>query len=230
MDLERVPHGTAQRVVHGGDQGHGPPSSSLAEQDHLSRQVLRGRRVRHEGAASELDVQDYRVRTRGNLFRHHAGGDQRHRRHGGRHVTKRVEGLVGRHHARGLRRDCDPDLAYLLDEPIRVEIDCQMGHRFELVERPAGMRERPSAQFGNLYPDGGSQRRADQRDLVAHAASRMLVDLHALDSAQVQHLSASDHGLRECQRLRTCHAAYANGHQPGCHLVVGDLPAQVSRQ
>jgi len=58
----------------------------------------------------------------------------------------------------------------------------------------------------------------------------MLVDLGALDAAEVEHLAARDHGSGQGQRLGAGHATNADSHQPGRHLVVGDVAAQVTRQ
>src|SRR5205807_115234 len=70
--------------------------------------------------------------------------------------------------------------------------------------------------------------RRDQGHLVADATRRVLADLDALDVAQVQHLAALHQGVRQSERLGARHAARANGHQPGGHLVVGNRPGQVA--
>ncbi len=58
----------------------------------------------------------------------------------------------------------------------------------------------------------------------------MLVHLGAWNPAQVEDLPAPDHRLRERERLDARHAASADGHEPGRHLVVGDVAAQVARE
>src|SRR5437870_4417916 len=72
LDLEGVADRSSERVVHRGHEGHRPPLRAFAERDHLRRELLRGRHVRHERAASELHVQDDGVRAGGDLLRHHA--------------------------------------------------------------------------------------------------------------------------------------------------------------
>src|ERR1700694_669918 len=58
----------------------------------------------------------------------------------------------------------------------------------------------------------------------------MLVDLDASDRAQVQHLAAADHCLRQGQCLGTRHASNADGHEPRGHLVVRNLSTQITVQ
>jgi len=66
-----------------------------------------------------------------------------------------------------LRRDRNAHLADLLDEPLRREVDCKAWDRLELVEGPAGVSERASAQLGHLHTACGGKWRGDQGDLVA---------------------------------------------------------------
>src|SRR5207253_514936 len=85
------------------------------------------------------------------------------------------------------------------------------------------------AELGHLDPAGRGKRSGDESDLVADPAGRVLVDLDAVDPAQVDHLAALDHGLREGEGLGSGHASGADSHEPGRHLVVGHLGAEVRR-
>jgi hypothetical protein len=62
-----------------------------------------------------------------------------------------------------------------------------------------------------------------QRDLVAHAAGGVLVDLGAGDGRQVEHVAGAEHGLGEGQHLGRGHAAEEDRHAEGGQLGVGDL-------
>ena len=111
-----------------------------------------------------------------------------------------------------------------------LEVDGQPRHRLELVERAAGVRQRAAAQLRHLHAARRRERGRDQRHLVADAAGRVLVDLDALDRAEVEHLAAAHHRLRQRERLDAGHAADAHRHQPGGHLVVGDVAEEVSAE
>ena len=56
----------------------------------------------------------------------------------------------------------------------------------------------------------------------------MLVGLHALDGAEVEHLAGVHHGHREIQRLLVVHAAQKDGHTHCGHLVVWYLALGVA--
>src|SRR5229473_3640028 len=230
LHLQRIADRAAERVVHGGDQRHGAPARPFTQQHHLGRELLGRGDIGHESAAPELDVEHDGVGAGGDLLGHHAGGDQGHRRHGGGDVTQGVKLLIRRHHVGRLRGDCNPYLADLADEPVRVEVDGEPGHRLQFVERTARVRERPPAELGHLDAARGRQRRADEGDFVADAAGRMLVHLRAWNPAQVEDLPTPHHRLRERESLGAGHAADADGHEPGRHLVVGDIALEVAGQ
>src|ERR1700694_4294255 len=58
----------------------------------------------------------------------------------------------------------------------------------------------------------------------------MLVDLHAIDAAQVEHVAARAHCARQWKRLGPSHSSDAHRHQPRRHLIVGNVPTQVAGQ
>ncbi len=228
LNLERVADRATERVVHGGDECDGPAACAFAQLHHLGGQLDRGLDVGHEGPATELDVEHDRVRARGDLLRHHTGRDERHGRHGRRHVPQGVQGLVGRHHVGRLGRHRDPDLLDLPDEALGLQVHGESWNGLELVERPARVGESAAAELRDLDPARGRKGRRDQGDLVANPACRVLVDLDSFDPAQVEHLAAGHHGLRQGKCLGAGHATDAHRHQPGRHLVVGNLATQVA--
>ena len=92
------------------------------------------------------------------------------------------------------------------------------------------MGQSAAAELGHLDPACGRERRRDQRHLVTDASGRVLVDFDARDRAQVEDLAAFDHRPGQREGLRRGHAADADRHQPGRHLVVGDLLSQVAAE
>jgi len=58
FDLQRIADRAAEGVVHRGHQGDCPAARTLADLDHLASQLDRAQHVRHERAASGLDVED----------------------------------------------------------------------------------------------------------------------------------------------------------------------------
>src|SRR4029077_16414175 len=55
-------------------------------------------------------------------------------------------------------------------------------------------------------------------------------DLDPFDRAEVEHLAAPHHRLRQRERLDARHAAEDHGHQPRGHLAVGDVAEQVGAE
>jgi len=80
-DLEAVPHGAAERLLHVGELAANGQAMRLADGHHGASQHSRGREVLHERAAPDLHIEDDRVRARGDLLRHDARRDERDRRH-----------------------------------------------------------------------------------------------------------------------------------------------------
>ena len=108
------------------------------------------------------------------------------------------------------------------------EIGAEAGDRFELVERAAGGAEAAAGDHRHLQIAAGQERRERQRDLVADAAGRVLVDLRRLAGRPLERHARMQHVLGERGDLGDRHAAQVNGHRPGRHLVVGHVAADVA--
>ena len=76
-DLERIPDGVSERLVHVADHSDDLASRMPAQVDHRLGKPLCVRAVLHEGTVTDLDVEHDRVGAAGDLLGHDAGGDQR---------------------------------------------------------------------------------------------------------------------------------------------------------
>ena len=92
----------------------------------------------------------------------------------------------------------------------------------ELVERSAGVTEPATAHHRHRHAARGDERREADRDLVADAARRVLVDLRAGHGREVEDAPGMQHRLGERDRLDVVEAAEEHGHQERRHLVVGE--------
>ena len=95
LHLEGVADLSSQRHGHVGEQRPRGDPRVAAEVHHRAGELARGVQVLHEGARSDLDVQDEGSRALGDLLAHDGAGDQRDRLHGRCDVAQRVELLVG---------------------------------------------------------------------------------------------------------------------------------------
>ena len=178
------------------------PSSSISCGQH-ARVVER----LHEGAVADLDVEDDRVGTGGELLGHDRRRDQRHDVDGRRHVAERVELLVGRHEVRALADDRHPDVSQLGDHLVGRQLDPEPGNRLELVQRAARVPEPAAAHLPERHAAGGDDRADRDRGLVAHAAGRVLVDDLAPERrTEVERVAGADHGVGQRERLRAAEA------------------------
>ncbi len=82
------------------------------------------------------------------------------------------------------------------------------------------MAQAPPRDHGHRHAARCHDGREHERDLVAHAASRVFVHLAAGQVAQVEHLAGVEHRARERGRLLGVQAADERGHQERRHLVV----------
>ncbi len=221
-NLQGVAHRATERLTHIGHVRDRLPAGLGANGDQESSQGFALRLRVDEGAASDLHVQDDGVRPRRQLLAHHAAGDERHRVHRGGGVAERVQRLVRGRNVGGLARDGDPDAAYLVDERVHRQVDPKAGNRLELVEGTPAVAEGPAGELRDGDPGGGDHGRHHQGGFVAHAAGRVLVDLRARDTGEVEHPPAVCHGHRQRMRFGFVHATQAHRHQPGSQLIVRD--------
>ena len=124
-DLERVADRGAERRVHRRQLADRRPAGAHADVAHAHRQLARRVEVGHERALPHLDVEQDRVGARGELLRHHRGGDQPGRRDGAGDVAERVEQAVGRHEIVGLRRQRAADARDLVDQLLDAQRDAE---------------------------------------------------------------------------------------------------------
>src|SRR4029453_15437995 len=183
----------------------------------------------HERSVADLDVEDDRVRTRRDLLRHDAGGDQRDVLDRRGHVSKRVEMLVGGDELGRLTDHGEADVAHLAHELVTGEFDAESRNRLELVQRPAGVAEPAAAHLPEGDAARGDQRPDDERCLVPYPPGRVLVRDGTADlGLQVDRLAAPHHGLGERVGLLRGEPLEVNGHAESGELVVRDLAARVA--
>ena len=89
------------------------------------------------------------------------------------------------------------------------------------------MAKSAAADHGHGHAGSGDEGSDDKRCLVAHAASRVLVNLGAGQVREIDDFAGIQHRGGECAQFAAGHAADDHGHQPGRYLVVGDLVARV---
>ena len=92
---------------------------------------------------------------------------------------------------------------------------------FQLVDSAAGVPEAASAHFCHLDAAGRSDRRNDQRGLVAHAAGGMLVSGDAANAGQIGHIAGTRHGKGQIDRFTRIEPAQIHCHQKGGKLIIG---------
>src|SRR5207247_8255324 len=118
------------------------------------------------------------------------------------HVAQRVELLVGRDEAGALPGNRDPDLPHLVNELVSGQLDAEAGDGFELVEGPAGVAKAPAAHLAERYAARGDHRSYRDRDLVADAACRVLVDDAATEPRrEVDRFAARHHRIGQSKGL-----------------------------
>ena len=91
------------------------------------------------------------------------------------------------------------------------------------------MAEAAARDHRDQYAAGGDERRQDERDLVAHAAGRMLVGAGAAEIAPVEAPPRLEQRTREGHGLGVVQPLQERGHQPGARLVVGNRAARERR-
>ena len=92
-------------------------------------------------------------------------------------VAQRVQPLVGGRDPLGLADQAHAELVDELANLLDREVDAEAGDRLELVERAAGVAEAAARHHRHRDAARGDRRRERDRDLVADAAGRVLVDL-----------------------------------------------------
>ena len=205
-------------------------SARRPELEHRLGEHLRVLERLHEGAVADLHVEDDRVRAAGDLLRHDARRDQGHDVDGPGDVAQAVELLVGRDEVGGLADDRQPDLAHLLDELVdrrarrrNPGIDSSLSSVPPVCPSPRPL----------IFPTG-----TPQAATIGPTAIEVLSPTPPVEclsttrrpSAEPRSsvVAASDHRVREGERLGAGEAAEVDGHAPRRELVVGHLAARVA--
>ena len=214
--LERVADGAAERLVHVGEQRRDPLAHAAADADQRARPAPARRScVFMKAPPPTLTSSTSAVDPLGQLLRHDRGGDERDRLDGGGDVAQRVE-LAGRPGRCAsvwpIRPSADRRATSATNRSTgrstrKPGIDSSLSSVPPVWPRPRPRdhRHRDAA--------GRDQRRQRQRDLVAHAAGRVLVDLGAGDVGEVEHVAGVEHGLGRGPRARP---RSCRGRRPPC--------------
>ena len=183
-DLERVADRAADRRVHVGQHAR----DRLAGARRRSRASARTARARRSivfmnAPLADLAVEHEAVDALGELLRHDRRRDQRQRldRRRSRRAARTAacrparSARSGRSGTRRARRRARRNRS-------TGQVDAEPGDRLELVERAAGVAEAAARHHRHRDAARGDRRRERDRDLVADAAGRVLVDLRAARS------------------------------------------------
>ena len=221
-DLERIAGGGGERLAHIGEQRPRRQAGAVADIAEALRQRLGLVELAHEGAGAELHVHGEAGEAGGELLRQDRSGDQRDRFDRAGDVPDRIEPLVGRGEIGGLADDGAAGLAHDMAEEIDPRLGDIARHRVELVECAAGMAEAAAGDHRDIAAASRDGRRERQRDGVADAAGRVLVERWARQVAPVQHRAGIAHG--QCQRdaLLRVHVAEEDRHGEGGGLALAD--------
>ncbi len=223
-ELVGVANLEAERLVHRRQQRAHLEAEPPSQRHERARERARACPRRQEGAAPDLDVHHEGVRALGDLLREDRGRDERDRLDGRRGVAQGIEEAIGRHEARALAGEHEPRARQHAPKLRGRERRPEAGDGLELVERAARVAEAAPRHHGDGHAAGRDERREAERDLVAHAARRVLVDLAARDGAEAQALARGDHGLRPRHELARVEAAPHDRHEQRRQLVLGNGP------
>ncbi len=200
-----------------------------AELDHHVGQLEHAVEIGDERARSALHVEHEAVEILRELLAHDARGDERNRLDGRGGVAQRVHLLVG---GRDLGRLADHRAAVLLDLCFRLgerEVGAEAGDRLELVERSTGVAERATGHHRHRDAERRDERREHERDFVADAAGRVLVDARAADVREIEPVAAQQHRVGERGGFRAVEATEKARHEERGHLIVGDVTLGVGQ-
>ena len=223
LHLDRVADRAAQRDIHPGQQRPGTHAVLLAEGDHRLGELARPLVAGHERAAADLDVEDERAGSLGDLLGHDRAGDERDGLDRPGDVAQRVEPAVGGGQAGAGRADHAAGAGQHGERLVRGQRGTEPGDRLELVQGAAGVAEAAAGQLRHRGTARRDERREDQADLVAHSPGRVLVHGGPADGGQVQPVPRGDHGRGPGPQLGAVKTTEVDRHQQRGHLLVGDL-------
>ena len=195
----------------------------LAQGDHRLGELAGLVLAFHERAGADLDVEDERAGSLGDLLGHDRAGDERDGLDRPGDVAQRVEPAVRRSQAGPGGADDAADAGQHGERLGRGQPGAETGDRLELVQGAAGVPEATPGQLWHGGAAGRDQGREDQADLVAHPPGRVLVHGRLGDAGQVEPIPGGDHGRGPGPELRAVQPAEEDRHQQRGHLLVGDL-------
>ena len=222
LDLQRVAHVRAQRLLHARHQREDRLARLRADIDHGLRQrdgILQ--RV-HQRAAAGLHIQHNCARAARQLLGYDARGDQRDAVHRAGHVAQRVKRLIRRAEVVRLADDRAADFLHLPHKARLRLLHRAAGDALQLIQRAARVPEAAAGNLRDLRAAGRRQRHEHQRRRIAHAAGGMFIHANAVDGGQINHAAGMHHFHRQAGRLLRVHAPPANRHQQRRKLVIRD--------
>ncbi|MNT03568.1 hypothetical protein D3C72_1381110 [compost metagenome] len=212
--FQRIARVRRQRLVHVRQNGRRLHARAIADGDNAFGQFHRLVVGRHEGARTHFHVHHQRIQAGRQFLRQDGAGDHGHRFHRGRDVADAIETLVGRRQLRRLANDGYADLLHHLAEQCIVRHRAIAGNGVELVERAARVAQAAARDHRHVAAACGDHGAQQQRDDVAHAARRMLVDdgTRQVQRTPVQHLAGIAHGQGERHAFVHVHVVEIDSH------------------
>ena len=227
--LQRVARCRRQRLGHVGDQGRGHAARALRGGDQRAGQSLGIFHPLHEGAGAAFDIQNKRFQARRQLFRQDRGGDQVNRFHRAGDIADRIKPPIRRGDFLAGRDDGAVDALDLAAQLVFRQARAKAGDRFQFVQRAAGM-PKPAAR--NHRDEGSAsrqRRREQQRDTIADAAGRMLVD-HRPVKIPSEHLPRIAHRPGQRDAAGLSQPLEQHRHGKGSGLGIGDCARGKARR
>src|SRR3984893_3321833 len=219
--------GTTERLVHVSDERNNSFAHAPAGFDHHLGKVHSILFALHERAGTHFDVEDKSVNAFRKLFAHYRAADQADVLDGAGRIAKRVNLLVRRSNFLCLTDEAHPTLLQHRTELIEGQINVKSGNSFKLVQRAASVTQAAAADHGDRQPASSDDGSENQRGLIADSACRVLVDLFSGKIRKIKHFAGIQHCFRESGEFRARHPAQPHSHQPGRHLIIGNVAPRI---
>ena len=227
-DLQTVADVMAQRGVHIGDHGGNAAAMVGTDGDHQLGQLNALVYRFHKSSGAGGHIQQDGIRAGSQLFGHDAGRNERDAADSCGHIPQGIHLFIGNGNSLALTNDRQADPVHLRKELLLREGGSGAGHALHLIDGAAGMAKAPAAHLGDLHAAGCDDRCNDQRGLVTHAASGVLVHLDARNGRKIHHHTAVSHHIGQLCGLLIGHAAQIDSHHPCSHLVISHFSADIA--
>ena len=228
-DFERVTSGTAQRLIHIGDQRDDALAHACAGFDEQFREVCGVLGSFHKCAGAGFHIEHESVNSFGKFLAHDRSANQAGAFDRTGHIAQGVHFLIG---GRNFRRLANQGAATGIEnaaEPVEREVHVKAGDGFELVERAAAVAQSPAADHGYAQTASRDDGRDHQRRFIANTASGMFVDeLAAVCAGKIEDTAGVEHRFGERGNFGARQATARDRHQPSRHLVIGNPTARVA--